>query len=108
MTALEILVEGPETWTNIDEQRLAEFLATETGKRVIPRLMEAMPELLSRGETNAIFIRSGEVRGLMLALQTLNLMAHPPKPADGDGKTRGEYPALEDDSAWADGQKLNK
>jgi hypothetical protein len=105
MITMEIPVEGPETWTSIDEQRLADFLNTETGKRVVPRLMEACPELLPNGDTNAILVRNGEVRGMTLALHTLNIMAHPVKFVMP--KVGNEFPHLEDDAAWSDGKKLN-
>ena len=56
-----------------------------------------------RGETNEILIRTGKVAGLQLAVQSLLALAHPNLPIDT--KTP-EYPALENDAAWNDGQKL--
>lgn len=98
------VVAGPLEWTFVDEQRWAEFLSTETGKRVIPTLAERVPELLGGGEINAVLIRSGEVRGYQSALRTLLELAQSKESAKQDISTT--YPPLEDDTAWNDGQKL--
>ncbi len=91
-------------WTPVDEERWGKFLETETGTRLIPKLLESVPELLASGDTNAILIRSGEHRGLRNAVSQLLAMSH---------STPGvitevvkAYPDPEDDSQWADGQKL--
>jgi hypothetical protein len=91
-------------WTFVDSQRLAEFLNTETGKRFIPKIVENAPPLLAEGDSNKILIRSGELRGLQEVVKTILILAHPPVE-----KTAPEavgYPAPEDDSRWADGQKM--
>jgi hypothetical protein len=100
---MEILASASE-WTHIDSENLAKFLETETGKRLIPRLTENIPQLLDGGDTNRVLIRSGEVRAFSAMLETFLLLAHPPalpKPS------ASEYPSPEDDSAWNDGQKIN-
>lgn len=92
------IVASPLDWTFIDEENFAKFLDTETGKRLIPKLAEESPRLLAAGDTNAILIRAGEVRGIQSIIQTLILLAHPaPKiiPA-----THNAYPPLDDDTAW--------
>lgn len=95
----------PEDWIQTDEENLAKFLDTETGKRLIPKLLEHCPELLGGGETNAILIRTGEVKSFHKVVETLVLLAHPLAPAAGSTLS-AEYPPLEDDAAWKDGQKL--
>lgn len=91
-------------WSTEDEQRWDSFLQSDTGKRLIPKLLEqAVPSLLDKGHVNAILIRSGEVRGVQQVVTALIGLSHsqpqPPKPSN-------DYPAPEDDTAWQDGQKL--
>jgi hypothetical protein len=100
---MEILANADE-WTTTDEERLAEFLETPTGKRLIPALLKDSPELLKGGEINAILIRSGEVRAYQAMVESLLLMAHPPRHVSHTEPTN--YPALENDAAWNDGQKI--
>lgn len=91
-------------WLPTDEENLAKFLETETGKRLIPRLVSDMPLLLAGGDTNSILIRSGEVRAYQAFMETLVTLAHPAAVEASVNIT--EYPPLHDDRAWADGQKL--
>jgi hypothetical protein len=91
-------------WSFVDSQRLAEFLATETGKRFIPKIVENAPPLLAEGDSNKILIRSGELRGLQEAIKLILHLAHPP--AEQNGPEAIGYPSPEDDSRWADGQKM--
>jgi hypothetical protein len=90
-------------WTHTDELALAAFLETATGRRLIPALVSTSPGLLAGGDINAILIRSGEVMAFQKVLETILTLAHPParvlEPANA-------YPALEDDTAWNDGQTL--
>jgi hypothetical protein len=92
-------------WTQFDEENWNRFLETETGKRVIPKLLETAPGLLPSGDTNAILIRSGEHRGLQLAISQLLAMAH----STPEVKTEiaVAYPSLTDDTAWQDGKNLD-
>ena len=94
---------GQLDWLSTDEENLAKFLDTETGKRFIPKLVEYAPPLHSDGDTNAILIRTGEVRGYQNVVQTILALAHP---APKSTPSRIGYEAPEDDSAWNDGQKL--
>lgn len=99
---MEVLAKQSE-WLATDEERLAAFLDSETGKRFLPRLLEQMPTLLGVGDTNAILIRSGEVRAYQQVVETIISLAHPPAPMK---PAPNEYPRLEDDTAWNDGHKL--
>jgi hypothetical protein len=95
---------GPLDWASNDEQNWAAFLNTETGRRFVSRLLEAVPSLLDEGDTNKILIRTGVVRGFQLAVQELMRMAQ------AQGKPEqvvDNYPPLEKDEAWADGKKLD-
>lgn len=99
---MEITNDGIE-FTSEDAQLLRAFLKTQAGSRMIPKMLEATPPLLDGGGANEILIRSGMVKGFQMAAQQLLSMAYPPpnvKPPTS------EYPALTDDEAWADGQKI--
>lgn len=101
------IIASPLDWTQFDEERWNSFLNTDTGKRLIPKVLEAAPGLLASGDTNAILIRSGEHRGLQLAVTQLLAMAH----ASGERPAEvvsDAYPALDNDKAWADGQTLEE
>src|SRR6266581_7029832 len=99
----EILA-GPLDWASNDEENLARFLDTDTGKRLLPKLMEDAPLLLDKGHVNAILIRSGEVRGFQTVVRSILFLAHPSKTPEPTKAT--EYPSLTDDKAWNDGQAL--
>lgn len=98
---------SPETlhWSVEDIDALQKFLSTKTGSRFVPKLAESAPLLLGSGDTNAILIRNGELRGYQAALREIFALATvvpETKPA------ANEYPSLDDDAAWNDGQKLNQ
>lgn len=89
-------------WTSDDEARWNEFLKTPTGRKLIPKALEASPGLLPSGESNAILIRSGEIRGIQhFVKELLNLTHAPPLPAVQESA----YPDLDDDSKWAEYEK---
>ncbi len=96
---------GPLDWTSIDEEKWGKFLESETGRRLIPKVLESVPGLLASGDTNAILIRSGEHRGLQLAVSQLLAMSHS-TPGVKTEAISDSYPSLTDDTAWADGQEL--
>lgn len=85
-----------------DVERWAAFLRTQTGSRLIPKLLEGVPSLLSSGDTNAIIGRSGERIGFEKAARDLLALAVPQK----EVKTDNAYPDLLDDEAHNDGQKI--
>ena len=99
---MEILA-GSLEWTPYDSEKLAAFLDTETGKRLLPKLVEVAPPLLDGGDTNKIMIRAGEVRGFQVVVRELIALAHPPPPQQDQ---QPEYPSLTDDRNWPDGKKL--
>lgn len=100
---MDITTDGP-LWSDEDMVLWRAFLETQTGKRVIHKMMEACPPLPEGGEINAILIRVGVVRGLGLAAQGLLALAQP-TPKDTAAPSLG-YEQLENDAAWNDGQKL--
>lgn len=75
----------------------ATFLNSQTGRRLIPKLAEAVPRLLSKGDTNEILIRNGELLGFQTALQVLLELSVAPQAAPASVNL---FPALEDDSQW--------
>lgn len=93
-------------WTSIDEENLAKFLDSETGKRFLPKLLETTPTLLATGDVNAILVRSGEVRGFQQIVRDILSLAHPQSRASDVTPPANDYPPPEDDRHWNDGQKL--
>lgn len=93
-------------WDSLDFFALKTFLATRAGLRLIPRICESIPALLGKGESNEILIRSGELRGFQLAIQTLLSLAEPP-PKEAPPE-RTAYPPLDADDQWNDGQSLTE
>lgn len=102
---MEIANDGLE-FDSIDKFAWKQFLATRAGLRLIPKVAEHAPQLLGAGDTNAILIKSGELRGFQLAIQTLLSLAEPPAKETPTAPT--PYPNLTDDAAWNDGQTLTK
>lgn len=94
----------PLEWTSDDVANFRAFLKTQTGARLIPKIVEAVPALCADGDTNRICIRSGEVRGVQLAITTLLVLAHPTDEPESTGNTN--YPDLTDDKSWNDGNKI--
>lgn len=90
-------------WDSEDMVAWRTFLGTRAGSRLLPKLLENIPQLLALGESNAILIRSGEVRGWIEAGRTLLALAVPPPEVKNPETT---YPDLVDDSKWKDGQTL--
>ncbi len=90
-------------WTSEDVANWRTFLTSRTGARLLPKLAEATPPLCPEGETNKILIRHGEVLGWQSAVRELLVLAYPPGEIK---KEESEYPALTDDTAWNDGQKI--
>lgn len=89
-----------------DRDMLVQFFKTQTGSRLLPKIIESCPALLSSGDTNAIMIRNGEVIGFQKAVQAL-LALTVVEPAPENVKA-GSMPDLEDDAAWNDGKQLGK
>ena|SRR6185295_10256186 len=97
------IIAGSLDWTQIDAEKLSAFLDTDTGKRLIPKLVENAPALFDGGDTNKILIRAGEVRGFQAVVRELISLAHPPPP---EQRQENHYPPPENDAAWNDGHKL--
>lgn len=95
---------GPLSWTTVDEQNFRTFLLTETGARLIPKLLENSPMLLEDGSRNRLLVRNGMSIGYQAAARNLLDLAYAPPALS---KLTSEYPDLLDDNAWQDGQKIN-
>lgn len=91
-------------WDSEDTALWSAFLKTRTGQRLLPKIAEEMPELLAGGDANAIFVRSGEVRGYQLVLRAMLMLATPQR--EITLQTTDNYPSLTDDTKWDDGVKL--
>jgi len=93
-------------WTSTDAAELKSFLKTETGLRLLHAIALEEPELLRKGDTNEILIRSGEVAqhkhvaSFILTLTGETFEHH-------EDSSVNNYPSLTDDAAW-DGPKLNE
>lgn len=90
---------GQLDWIATDEQALANFLDTPTGRRFIPKLLEQAPTPLESGETNAVLIRSGKVLGYSEVVKLILALSHSP-PKLVSNPTHDNYPPLEKDTAW--------
>lgn len=91
-------------WSSEDTDVWRSFLETRTGKRLIPKILEATPELLSSGDVNAILIRSGEMRGVKDVVRQMLFLANPPKEISSEPAS--SYPSLVDDAKWSDGHTI--
>lgn len=101
---MEITNESPEWDVSEDRVILSQFLQSRTGQRLLPKLLENVPALLTEGEINKILIRSGEVIGWGAVVRNLLALSIPePKPPEPEVS---EYPPLVDDKAWNDGKQL--
>ena len=95
---MQITNEAELPWTSEDIEHFRAFLKTETGSRMLPKLMESSPVLLGKGDVNEILIRSGELRGFQQAAQAfLALTVYPPPPAPPSAVA---YPPLDADEHW--------
>lgn len=94
----------PLPWDSEDIQILRSFLETRTGSRLLPKIVEQVPTLLAKGDTNEVLIRSGLVLGSQSAIRTLLSLARP-EPNSPEQESN-HYPALTDDAQWNDGQKI--
>lgn len=99
---MEVTSEGLP-WDSNDRIAWRNFLSSQAGTRLIPKILESVPSLLPSGDVNAVLIRSGEVRGFQSAIQTaLYLISELPT----QKLEQVAYPPPEDDRQWDDGQKL--
>ncbi len=93
------------SWTSEDTDLWRAFLGTRTGSRLLPKLVESAPPLLESGDSNGILIRNGKVLGFQESVRALlNLAVNQP---DAPKAESTNFPSLDDDAAWNDGQKIN-
>jgi hypothetical protein len=95
-------------WTSSDVKAWKDFLTTQTGERLIAKLISDKPTLFPGGETNAILIRSGEARQYDEILATFADLANGLLERPENTRNLDTYPALDDDPAWGDGKTLNQ
>lgn len=94
------------SWDSIDRFALKTFLQTRAGLRLFPKILESVPQLLASGDTNALLVRNGEVRGFSMAVQAALALAEPPPKEQSPERTA--YPPLDADDQWNDGQSLTE
>lgn len=68
---MEVINASEILFTPDDIAIWALFLNSPTGKRLIPKIVELAPRLLSKGDTNEIMINHGTVLGFSAAVQGL-------------------------------------
>lgn len=100
---IEISPESAD-WNSHDEERWNAFLKTNTGSKLIPKVLESTPALLSGGDINSILVRSGEVRGFQIFVNALLALTHAPELPTTEPTA---YPSLEDDTKW-EGPAINE
>lgn len=68
---MEIINANEVLFTPDDVVNWSIFLNSPTGKRLIPKVVELAPRLLSKGDTNELLINHGTVLGFSAAVQIL-------------------------------------
>lgn len=94
-------------WTSVDASELTNFLKTQTGVKLLRTLALEEPQLLRKGETNEILIRSGEVAQHKYVTSFLLTLAGGVLEHQDEMPELDAYPSLTDDNAW-EGPKLNE
>jgi len=98
-----MITNSPLEWDSEDMALWRQFLESRAGQHLIPKVADSLPPLLRKGDTNEILIANGMVLGFQAAMATLLALAYPP-PVEKE--TPAGWPALDDDDAWNDGQKI--
>jgi len=99
---MEIINQALE-WDSDDSTLLRQFLETRAGTRLLPKVAEQAPTLITEGDTNKILCRTGLVAGVGEAIRIILSLAHP---ASEENAAATDYPALTDDDKWQDGNKI--
>lgn len=68
---MEVINASEILFTPDDIAIWATFLNSPTGKRLIPKISDLTPRLLSRGDTNELMINHGAVLGFSAAVQVM-------------------------------------
>lgn len=96
------VVANVDDWSGVDSEKFANFLDSDTGRRLLIKLADQIPPLLDSGHVNRILIRSGEVRGQTALIQYFQVLAHPTVPPVAPADS---YPDLDRDDLWKDGEE---
>ena len=101
------IVNGTLEWDEVEDRDIwRAFLNSRTGARLLPKALESCPSLLESGDVNAILIRNGAVIGVQRLIAALIALSVPePKVPE---TLAVAYPALDDDAAWNDGNKISQ
>jgi len=90
-------------WDSDDSTLLRQFLETRAGTRLLPKVAEQAPTLITEGDTNKILCRTGMVAGVGEAIRIILALAHP---VPDEVVAATDLPDLTDDTKWSDGNKL--
>jgi hypothetical protein len=93
-------------WTSVDAKAWSDLLRTDTGKKLLRAVSQEKPELLGKGDTNDILIRSGEARHHDSIIAFLLTLTGADTEIDDDPSQDSTYPSLMDDTQW-EGEKLH-
>lgn len=91
-------------WTSTEAAEWKAFLRTKTGEKLLHGLASEEPELLDGKDVNCTLVRSGETKHHKRVVAFLLSLAN--EPVEVRQEFTSNYPDLEDDSKWDDGQKL--
>jgi hypothetical protein len=95
-------------WTSVEAAEFTAFLKTATGIKFLRALALEEPQLLRKGDTNEILIRSGEVaQHKLITSFLLALTGEALELQDENTSEPNAYPSLTDDSKW-DGPPLKE
>jgi hypothetical protein len=94
-------------WTSSNASDLREFFSSETGVKVLRALALEEPELLRKGDTNEILIRSGETAQHKYLTSFLLSLTGDNFELNEDVTVSDAYPDPTDDSKW-DGPKIDE
>jgi hypothetical protein len=93
-------------WTSTEAAEWRAFLRTKTGEKLLRGIASEEPELLDGTDVNRTLVRSGEVKHHKVFISFLLSLANDPVDLT-QVELADNYPPLEDDTKWNDGQKLN-
>lgn len=94
-------------WSSDDVANWAAFLRTQTGSRLIPKILEVAPALMDGADVNKTLVRNGERRGFEQAIERMIQITSVEKSAADVRSPATAYPPLEDDTAWPETEPLN-
>lgn len=93
-------------WSSDDAAQLKLFLESNVGQRALAHVLDEKPSLLDGSDVNKTLVASGNVRGFVLAIESLFRLTYEQPTQDKQADT--DYPDLDDESKWKDGQPASE